>query len=290
MSFNEADVNRERDGKFGEKTGAPANVSLTHSDLFERYLESIPEDATFPDIDGNLEPRTLPSVAELDAEEYRLAGIRELEAWEQYVYSAHGETSRTILEAYPDAERLYVEEMVNEDDGTSYFSPERIEDATGKVLWEGERELREKLIGNTFWLSEDNFDYDNNEGPDAQPMLELHEHTMSKNTMTMDQYQEIRNERLAFDQKKLATAAREQFPTASRVYVEEQGNSLNARAIGDETDVFWTDVDGGNVELNRLATRFDTADPMVKTTDDGQQYIELPIDIMNPHTWSDTPF
>lgn len=259
MSFNENDVNRDASGKFDTKVGAPANV-------------------------------TLPSVESLDAEEYRMAGIRELEAWEQYVYSAHGETSRTILEAYPDAERLYVEEIVNEEDGNSYFSPERIEDATGKVLWEGEKELREKLIDNTFWLSEDNFDYDENEGPDAQAMLELHEHTMSENTMSMAQYQAIRNERLVFDQKKLAKATREQFPTATRVYVEEQNNGLNARAVGDEENVLWTDVDGGNVELNRLATRFDSGDPMVKQTDDGQSYIELPIDLFDERTWGDGPF
>lgn len=259
MSFNENDVNRDAGGKFDTKVGAPASV-------------------------------TLPSVEELDTEEYRLAGIRELEAWEQYVYSAHGETARTILEEYPDAERLYVEEMVNEDDGTSYFSPERIEDATGKVLWEGEKELREKLIDNTFWLSEDNFDYDNNEGPNAQAMLELHEHTMSENTMTMSQFQAIRDERLVFEQKKLAKAARAEFPDATHVIVAPQNGILDVTAICNDKETLWTNENGGNAELNRLSARFDDGDPMVKTTEDGQQYIDLPIDLFDDRTWGEGPF
>lgn len=258
MTFNEANVNRDTSGKFDHKIGAPANVSL--------------------------------SVAELDREEYRLAGIRELDSWEDYVASRQGVISRAALEAYPDAERVYMEEVVNEDDGNSYFAPERIEDASGRVLWEGGKELRDELIDHTFWLSEDDFDYDESEGVNAQAMLSVDEHKDKADSTSFEQYQEIRNERLAFDQAKLASAARTQFPTATRVYVENQNNSLVARAIGDEQNVFWTDVDGGNQELSRLSARFDEADPMVKQAEGGGQYIELPIDIMNPHTWSDTPF
>lgn len=259
MTFNEANVNREADGKFGEKIGTVANVSL--------------------------------SVAELDREEYRMAGIRELEAWEDYVASRKGVVARTILEAYPDAERLYIETMEDADGNgeESYRAAERIEDAAGRVLWEGEQPLKNSLTEEVFWMSDDDFDFDPSEAPDAQAMLTLDEYKDNADTTSMEQYQEVRNERLAFDQKKLASKARESFPTATRVYVEGDFN-LSARAIGDEEDVFWTDADGGNVDLSRLAARFDMADPMVKETASGEKYIELPIDIMNRHTWNDIPF
>lgn len=204
--------------------------------------------------------------------------------------------ANTVRERFPTAERAYFETM-GDDEVSSYLAVSLIEDADGKELWEsghtdGGSEFLDALNQHAI-----NFDTDELLSDDTDedflylpPAAELDADTLSE---AWEQRRQLREMALQSNKENLAQKFREQFPTASRLYVDRsyEGGNVEPRYLVDGDGATLWELDSSTPELDETS-RVNVMDFCAWELDgDDEDYIELPVSLADERTWpSKAPF